>query len=220
MRILPNNIAILDEPDQLCAWVEESGKLCHDGSVAEHYLTHIKAGDVAIDAGAAIGDHTIAYLSKTGIVHAFECDPKMLECLRHNCPMASIYPFALHDRHGSLFQHAGSEGGAGGNYLSISAVSETSLPCVRLDDFRFPKVDFIKWDIEGSEVSAIKGAKNTIQRCKPVMIVEVHDGHLKRAGYSMEFLENLIKSLGYSITVMLGDRSERRYEALCLPNQG
>src|SRR5678816_307417 len=60
MKILANNIAILDEPDQLCRWVEESGKLCHDASVPAHYLPHINVGDVVIDVGAAIGDHTIA----------------------------------------------------------------------------------------------------------------------------------------------------------------
>lgn len=218
MNILPNNIAILDQPDQLCRWVEECGKLCHDGSVEVHYLPHIKEGDVVIDAGAAIGDHTISYMQKAGAsnVHAFEVNPKMVECLRHNCQGAHIYPFALSNYVGSIFFHADGTGNAGKGFVSSEHQANIGY-CVTLDSLNLPRVDFIKWDIEGFEFRAMLGAMETIKRCKPKMMVEIHDEYLLRAGSSMEDLEHFIQSIGYNITVALGERSDRRYEALCLP---
>lgn len=219
MKILPNNIAILDEPDQLCRWVEEGGKLCHDASVAEHYLPHIRIGDVVVDAGAAIGDHTIAYLKKVGDlghVHAFEVNPKMAECLRYNCPGAHIYPFALSNYVGSIFFHADREGNAGKGYVSSDHQASVGY-CITLDSLILPRVDFIKWDIEGFEHRAIAGAEQTIKRCRPKMMVEIHQEFLQRAGSSMLELECFIQSLGYQITVAMGARSEGRYEALCIP---
>lgn len=218
MKILTNNIAVLEQPDLLSRWVEEGGKLCHDGSVEVHYLPHIRHGDVVVDAGAAIGDHTIAYMEKAGAsnVHAFEVNPKMVECLRHNCQGAHIYPFALSNYVGSIFFHADHDGNAGRGFVSSEHQASMGY-CVTLDSLILPRVDFIKWDIEGFEHRAMIGARETIKRCKPKMMVEIHDEFLLRAGSSMEELEDFIKSLGYNITVALGERGDRRYEALCLP---
>ena len=36
------------------------------------------------------------------------------------------------------------------------------------------KIDFIKMDIEGSELNALKGAKKTLERCKPALAVSVY----------------------------------------------
>lgn len=223
MRILPNNIAILDEPDQLCRWVEEAGRLCHDDGVTLHYLPQIKPGDVVIDAGAAIGDHTIAYAQATGNpanIHAFECNPKMLECLRHNCPGVHIYPFALSDRSG--YGHFNPiEGNAGAGFCSGKGLpvynGSISITEIALDDLKLEKVDFIKWDIEGFEYRAISGAANTLKRCRPRMIVEVYEAHLNRCGTSSLYLTNLITCLGYNVSILMGDPDEGRYEALCLP---
>jgi FkbM family methyltransferase len=218
MRIIPGNIAILDAPDQLCAWVEEAGALCHDGGVAKYYLPHINPGDAVIDAGAAIGDHTIAYMEKvgaSGVVHAFECNSDMLECLIHNCPLAMIYPVALSDKDGTL-GFTEEPGNAGANFTT-QYLTETKVPCRTLDSYSLPRVDFIKWDIEGSEVRALNGARETIARCRPRMIVEFNELALNRQGATCSELESLIVSLGYSVECIMGTREEGRYEGLCLP---
>lgn len=221
MRILPNNVAILDEPDQLCRWVEEAGRLCHDDGVAIYYLPHIKPGDVVIDAGAAIGDHTIAYANATGNpanVHAFECNPKMLECLRHNCPGVHVYPFALANDVKWMCFLENDQGNAGASYVDRNDISSDDIvPAITLDCLHLPRVDFIKWDIEGSEVTAIRGAVSTIKRFRPKMIVEIYDAHLKRAGSSSREIEGILEGLGYYVKPIIGDPDEGRYEALCLP---
>jgi FkbM family methyltransferase len=41
-----------------------------------------------------------------------------------------------------------------------------------IDDLNLERVDFIKIDIEGMEVEALKGSKLTIDRCKPLLYIE------------------------------------------------
>jgi FkbM family methyltransferase len=218
MRFVGDNIAVLDNPnDQLSRWIEESRTLCHDGGVALHYLPHIDSGDVVVDAGAALGDHTVAYVHKTGnpaLVHAFECNARMLECLSHNCPRVQIYPYALADKAGFAYITPNLEN-VGAGYVGETGTEMVAT--ITLDSVGLEKCDFIKWDIEGYETRAINGAKETILRCRPKMIVEISDSHQKRAGSSMSELEALIGSLGYSIDVLIGNREDGQYEALCIP---
>lgn len=57
-------------------------------------------------------------------------------------------------------------------------------------------VSFIKFDIEGSELNALKGAERTIRRWKPVMIVEA-DHPLT----DTNALGALIESFGYNVEI-------------------
>lgn len=217
MTILPFGVAVLDEPDQLCDWVRESGKLCHDEGVEKHYLPFINPGDVVIDAGAAIGDHTIAYMEKCGVpanVHAFECNPKMVECLRHNCQGAQIYPFALGCTFGTVKFNEW-PGNLGASH--IHRYDGNDVPCIPLDSLMLPRVDFIKLDVEGWEVQSIFGARETIMRCRPRMIVEFNGPFLERSEYSVDYLERTIRDCGYTVEILMGSREEGRYEGLCLP---
>jgi FkbM family methyltransferase len=65
----------------------------------------------------------------------------------------------------------------------------------RLDDFAFEDVDFIKIDVEGHELSVLEGGRETIQRCRPLVLVEV-DHHeqvfafMRELGYRVEFLRD------------------------------
>jgi len=43
---------------------------------------------------------------------------------------------------------------------------------VPLDDFELPRLDMLKADVEGMELSVLKGAKATLERCRPVLYLE------------------------------------------------
>ena len=64
-----------------------------------------------------------------------------------------------------------------------------------IDELSFDnKISFIKIDVEGHELEVIEGAKNTIKRDKPVLLVEIEKQYTKK-----EVAEsiNFINSLGY-----------------------
>ena len=41
-----------------------------------------------------------------------------------------------------------------------------------LDEFNLPRVDLIKIDVEGMELEALEGARRTIERSHPIMLIE------------------------------------------------
>ena len=41
-----------------------------------------------------------------------------------------------------------------------------------LDEYNLPRVDFIKLDVEGMELDALEGASKTIERSRPILLVE------------------------------------------------
>ena len=60
-----------------------------------------------------------------------------------------------------------------------------------LDSYNLKNVTFIKYDIEGYELRAIKGSEQTIKKYNPVIVVEQNKGNLDSV--------NLLKSWGYEL---------------------
>jgi hypothetical protein len=69
------------------------------------------------------------------------------------------------------------------------------VPVKRLDDFSFDRVGFIKIDVEGHELSVLKGARELLQRDKPNLLIEIDlTGHSEE-GFNEVF--NFLYALGY-----------------------
>ncbi len=99
---------------------------------------------------------------------------------------------------------------------------ETHRPQITLDDFcrsggLAPEV--IKMDIEGAELDALKGSRETLERCRPLLFLSVHPAHLKQLGQSCEELARLIDELDYDCLDIDGHPVEgfRRDEYILAP---
>lgn len=139
---------------------------------------------VAIDVGAHHGSMVRRLLEvfPRASVHAFEPAPATCEELRKNCgamPNVRIYPLAAGDREGSVTFHE-----TGDNFCSsVLAPSDVGksiygdryrtrrsieVGMVRLDDWArqqgVAKVDFLKLDAQGFELSVLRGAKELLAR--------------------------------------------------------
>jgi FkbM family methyltransferase len=64
-----------------------------------------------------------------------------------------------------------------------------------IDSFEFSDVGLMKIDVEGHELAVLNGAKDTIKRCRPILIIEAEERHRARA---KETVCELLASLGYS----------------------
>lgn len=215
MKILENNVAVLEGDTHISKWVEQSRRLDHDEYSLGLVLPHIDLGDWVVDAGAFIGDHTIAYLRAVGPegkVYAFEPNPAAYSCLYHNCPEAISFNAGLSDREAFLTYNGSENAGAGhiGHGEGVTHV-------FTLDSLNLRRCDFLKLDIEGLEFDALQGAKNTILEHRPVMWVEVNESALARQGKKPEDLLQLVENgLGYDIAAHPENRGPQ-YDILCTP---
>ena len=53
-----------------------------------------------------------------------------------------------------------------------NVLDDSTVRTVTLDSLNLPRLDFLKLDVEGSELRALRGGANIIARCRPVMWIE------------------------------------------------
>lgn len=163
-------------------------------------------GDWIIDAGAAMGDHTGAYLNAvgdTGQVFAFEPNPSYFHCLQHNCPRAIHIKRPLWNSHVYFYLHS-PLGNQGGGFISLSSESTGEFDAVSgpfhsvvVDDLQLDRLDYVKLDIEGAEFFALQGMTDTIKRCHPKFVIEMNPGPTSRFQKTAQDVYQLLDSLGY-----------------------
>ena len=69
--------------------------------------------------------------------------------------------------------------------------SEVIVKTKKLDSFTFPKIDFIKIDVEGHEKEVLLGGKETILKYLPKMYIEIWPKNLN-------YISEILKSMGYN----------------------
>ena len=203
---------IIDGDTHISRWVEESGRMDHDQSVLP-LLTPYLTG-IAVDVGAFIGDHTVFYAKHAPRVFAFEPNPTAFECLCHNAPPnVRCLKMGLGAANGSasIIQNP--------NAGMAALVPGDDIPIVALDSFNLSGVSFVKIDAEGWECDVLEGARETIARCRPVMLIEVNDSALRAQGRSPGELIVKIEGMRYTLrNVHEGERmAGPQYDVLCFP---
>jgi FkbM family methyltransferase len=139
-----------------------------------HIINTVKAcrqRRVAVDVGAHVGFWSY-YLSRAfRAVHAFEPTPLFRECFAKNVPAVNVtlYPVALGQRAGSA-EMVIDPVNSGATHLRESASGDVEIR--RLDDYELDQVDLIKIDVEGFEPFVLEGARETLLRCRPIVIIE------------------------------------------------
>lgn len=62
-----------------------------------------------------------------------------------------------------------------------------------------PRCDFIKADCEGYEPNVIRGAMETLKRCKPILFIEINKQALAHFGFTKDDILKPLAELGYKI---------------------
>lgn len=169
----------------------------------------LQPGMTVLDVGAHHGLYTLLASKRVGSqgrVIAFEPSPRERKRLaRHvwlnRCKNVDVQPCALGDWHGEadLFLVQGKQ-----DWCNSLRAPQVDAPTVavrvevqRADDvvkaLGIRRVDFIKLDVEGAELSFLRGACRTISASRPVILAEVQDLRTRPWGYTareiIEFLE-------------------------------
>lgn len=176
----------------------------------------LNKGDCAIDGGANQGIFTCAFaaaVGSAGHVYAFEPQAYAVSCVRKNACLNSIknvtiFEGALSDRVGEIYlvmdpgpvSAFTSLRPQGMNSIRVNAFAIDNL--VNSNDMR--DVQFIKLDVEGAELRALRGAQSMVRRAKPRICIEAWDANL------YEETKAFLSSFGYKSYVFdqLGDLNE------------
>jgi FkbM family methyltransferase len=161
----------------------------------------MKLRRTVIDIGANNGVTASTFSKNFESVHAFEANPYLAEKVSLALPPhATLWPIALSNSCGSAELRIPTSNGvsmAGWASLDRPAVGTEStwdritVETRTLDSFEFTSVDLIKIDVEGHELSVLSGARDTIERERPLMIVEVWEEHRSS-------VISLMSSMGFS----------------------
>jgi FkbM family methyltransferase len=76
------------------------------------------------------------------------------------------------------------------------SVERFTVPMRRLDDFALTDVTAIKLDAEGAEYEILRGARETLLRCRPVLTLEVEERHREGSTYAVPAY---LDALGYDV---------------------
>ena len=175
----------------------------------------IKKGTDSLDVGVYRGVYSYEMSKYSKTVHSFEPNPIIFNDLKKNLkkiiPNMILYNYALSNRSGNLElkvpirnQNINRE-----NYEEYYEMGKATIHkdnafdnyekfkiyAKELDELKFDNlISFIKIDVEGHEEQVIQGAKKTISKHKPIMLVEIEERFTKK-----KVLEtiNFINKLGY-----------------------
>ena len=182
-----------------------------------HALPELLPPDgIMVDAGAHVGLVAVpaAALVPGGRVHALEPVPATADLLAVNAaghPAVTVHRIALSDHEGEAAMDADAAFSAGS---SIAAAGALRVPVRTLDawaeDVGLGRLDVLKLDVEGAEVAALRGARRTLARLRPALIVECNPPALLRQdGRGVRALhEELVRTAPH--VVWLGRGGSRR----------
>lgn len=165
-------------------FIGRSLELYGDFSIGEANMLAALAspGAVAMDGGANQGVFTVhlaRLVGPAGVVYAFEPQRLTYQLLCGNLALNSLAN--VHAIQAALGAEAGTAVipvpdlenpvHTGGAHVLPEGAGE-QVPVVTIDGLNLPRLDLLKLDIEGHERLAIRGARRTIERCRPVIYVE------------------------------------------------
>jgi len=157
-------------------------------AVKELIEKHVKNRSVVVQAGGLQGMYPRLLSDIFERVYTFEPDPLSFHCLVNNCQKDNIIKIqaAIGEHHGLIDVARFCEHNVGMN----SVIQGNKYPMFTIDSLGLDACDFIQLDIEGFELPALRGARNTIERFKPVLCIETRVGteeavsaHMCELGY-------------------------------------
>jgi FkbM family methyltransferase len=153
-------------------------------------------GVVAVDCGANVGTHTIEWAKKMtgwGRIVAIEAQERIFYALAgniaiNNCFNAQAVHAAVAEKDGSMtipvpnYLMPASFGSLElrkrenpefiGQNIEHAGPNIATVRTVSLDSLNLPRIDLIKIDVEGMELDVLRGAAKSIEKSKPVLLVE------------------------------------------------
>lgn len=103
---------------------------------------------------------------------------------------------------------------SGDDLDEFTGARKVSIPVTTLDAMAgtWGRLDFIKCDIEGAELRMLQGGEGTIERLRPIVLLEIEDRHVAKYGHTAADVLNWLHDRDYVAYVAVlaragGDRA-------------
>lgn len=183
----------------------------------------LKPHTVMLDIGAYVGQFSLvaSRLVSDVSIFAFEPTPSVFEQLQRNvelngCQNVVCLNVALSDRPGkaNLYTYPESADQNSLRRLNTASTASVEISVETVDCFvkrrKLARLDTIKIDVEGNELAVLRGARESLLRFRPALIVEI-SRHQRVYGYTGAEIKLLLAELGYN-TFRIGDGDYPPYE--------
>jgi FkbM family methyltransferase len=186
--------------------------LCFEEEIVEVAKKYFKKGTAVLDIGANYGQMSVI-LSKhiasigAGKIYSFEAEPFVGQVLKNNieinnCKNVEIILGAVYHKSGEKvvfpepdFKRFSAYGSYG---IDPLAKSGRTIETITIDSLQIKEpVSFVKVDIQGSDLFALQGAKETILKNKPVIIFEYEEQFQEEFKTSFNDYVEFVKSINY-----------------------
>lgn len=180
----------------------------------QSYLTYykIKKGDYILEAGAYTGLFTVfasKKVGKTGKIISFEPDPYNRIMLQRNLDLNKVKNVVLVKK--GLFSRDAKLPfdiqSIGSNIVSLNTpfhdrktinTIQVTTADKELKQLKITRIDFVTMDIEGAEIEAIQGFKETIKNNRGIQFA-IASYHIVDGKKTKYFLEKFFKSLNFIV---------------------
>jgi len=176
------------------------------GDIAQFIMPHIERTRCVVQAGGAAGVWPIEFARYFSEVYSFEPNPALVECFYRNLEKSPDRDRVCLNTHGlwkepdygEMVHHE--ENNMGSWYFQPQ--HEGSVYVDTIDSYDLHEVDLIPLDIEGAEFEALLGAKDTIRRCKPTLVLEIK--------FTQDFYNRTVEDL-YTLLFDLGYKTHSKW---------
>jgi FkbM family methyltransferase len=157
--------------------IQKGGGPVYQQSVRQQSIDLTPSRTLALDIGANVGLWSRDLTEAFAHVISFEPVSDFRDCLVKNVPASNleVRGCALGEEDTFINMIITVEN-TGHSHVDTSTMGHGTTPMYRLDSLELPKIDYIKIDCEGYENTILRGARQTIMRDRPVMVVE-HKRH-------------------------------------------
>jgi len=174
----------------------------------------LRPGDVVYDVGAHVGYTCLLFarlVGPSGSVQAFELLPSTAAMLRKTIELnhlehCGVHEIGLSDSDRSSLVGINAQAMGSSEFARDASYAGPAEECRirRLDGYRaeraLPAPTLIKIDVEGAEIAMLRGARQTLRECEPLLIVEFHHRDLLCRGLE------LLAAEGYEVRLPHGAR--------------
>ncbi len=174
------------------------------------FVRIVRPGGVFYDIGANVGFYSLlaSELILPGKVFAFEPSPENVQYLRSHLEInkitnVKILALALCDKQGQAF-FASEATGSMGHLATVGGFQvQTSTLDSLLQSREILPPDYIKMDIEGAELSALRGAQECFEKYHPVLFLATHGKEIH------DECCRLLRSWNYHLKVVRDQSADR-----------